>query len=221
MATAMPSSSVGLLVSSVLLLWMVETREALNHPDKSGSLVDGSLSQVGRIVSQVVRYHHLAGCHLVLASTTTTDHTTIFPSILRHLSAGGQASKVVDVGLLFSQEEPTQDHLQHGLWHDARTTCRALILYVGAAFDEYTIKFLEASGLWLEPDTTTVVIGGRTAVTTIVHHAGLRNTIHLILLALDDVAPPIPSVQTLLRKGTVEKGNDASVQRRATASGHL
>ncbi|KAG7162411.1 putative Proteasome subunit alpha type-2-like 12 [Homarus americanus] len=80
---------------------------------------------VGVMVGQVVK-HHLTGCHLVLI--TTTQHSHVFSSIIRHMGVGVEAGVVVEAGWVLSQDQLTQDHLLQGLWGDDRTTCWGLIL---------------------------------------------------------------------------------------------
>nr|XP_045624239.1 uncharacterized protein LOC123774153 [Procambarus clarkii] len=115
--------------------------EKLEEPkEKVVMMVDQAMSQVGEMVSQVVD-HHLIDCHLVLISTTR--HSYVASNIHRRLSAGGMSSVVLVTGLSFNQDQLNQDqlnqdqlnqdqdlqnHLKQGLWGDARTTCRGLIL---------------------------------------------------------------------------------------------
>ncbi|XP_071524522.1 glutamate [NMDA] receptor subunit 1-like [Panulirus ornatus] len=168
---------------------------------EGGGLVNRPSSQVETIVGQVVE-RHLARCHLVLA--TTTDPTPMFSSVLRHLAAGGQTSVVVEVGSLFSQEQPGRDHLLQGLWGNASTNCRALILHVNSFITAFLFRFLESSALWLQPDTPVVVIGGRRVMDTILHHASLRNTIHVLYLSLDSHPHPHRPHSHYVRSEAVE-----------------
>lgn len=59
---------------------MTDIKESLGDGDGVIDVVGSSLNKVDMIMNQVVKYH-LVGCHLVLV--TTTNHNTMFPSILR------------------------------------------------------------------------------------------------------------------------------------------
>ncbi|XP_071546561.1 uncharacterized protein [Panulirus ornatus] len=172
--------------------------------DQMSDLVDSFMNQVAVVVSQVVE-QHLTGCHLVLA--TTADNTSVFSRILRRLAGGGEASTVVDVGLLFSQGQPAQHHLLQGLWGDVRFSCRALILYTGTNYNTLLFRFLESSGLWLWPETSVVVVGTRTGMESVLLHSSLRNTVHLLYLALEILPRQKLPVNTWLRKGPSQQGN--------------
>ncbi|KAG7162354.1 putative Proteasome subunit alpha type-2-like 7, partial [Homarus americanus] len=71
----------------------------------SAPSVDGHLEQVGVMVGKVVE-HHLPGCHLVLI--TTSQHSHVFSSIIRHLSVDMEAGLLVEA-------VSAQDHLLQGL----------------------------------------------------------------------------------------------------------
>ncbi|XP_071524014.1 glutamate receptor ionotropic, kainate 4-like [Panulirus ornatus] len=178
----MPSLSGSL--GTWLLVWMVGTKALRGVEDGVSDVGNVSMNQVEVIVGQVVK-HHLARCHLVLASATTTDHATMFPSILRRLSTEGQALVIVELASLFTEDQATQDHLLQGVWGDTRTNCRVFILLVDES-NNLIFRFLESSKLWLEPEAPVVVIGGPAAVRALTHHTSLRNTIHMLGLTLHD-----------------------------------
>lgn len=77
-ATAMPRTRS--LRVFWFLVWMMGTEEVCLGEDPVDGPTGGSISQVDWLVSQVVE-KHLAGCHLVLA--TTTDQTSVFSLILK------------------------------------------------------------------------------------------------------------------------------------------
>ncbi|XP_071546559.1 glutamate receptor ionotropic, kainate 4-like [Panulirus ornatus] len=172
-------------------------------------LVDNFMDQVAVVVSQVVE-QHLTSCQLVLA--TTTDNTSEFSYILRRLAGGGEASTVVDVGLLFSQGQPAQHHLLQGLWGDVRFSCRALILYIDTTNNTLLFRFLEWSELWLWPETSVVVVGTRTGMESVLLHSSLRNTVHLLYLALEILPRQKLPVNTWLRKGPLQQEGSARVE---------
>ncbi|XP_071523980.1 uncharacterized protein [Panulirus ornatus] len=191
------------------LLWIMVIRHLHGEEGRVSGVAGVSMNQVDVIVGQVVR-HHLAGCHLVLASsTTTTDHATVFSSIIKRLSTVGQAHVIVELGSLFSEDQATQDHLLQGVWGDTRTNCRVFILLVDES-NNLIFRFLESSKLWLEPEAPVVVIGGPAAVRALTHHTSLRNTIHMLGLTLHDFKHVTSPGDTWLRRGTLEKG-DASL----------
>ncbi|XP_071524005.1 probable glutamate receptor [Panulirus ornatus] len=193
---------------------MLVIKELHGDEDLVSDVGGVSLKKVDVIVSQVVRHHHLAGCHLVLASTTTTtDHTTIFHSILRRLSSEGQALVIVELASLFSEDQATQDHLLQGVWGDTRTNCRVFILLVDeSSSTNLPFRFLESSRLWLEPEAPVVVIGGPAAVRALTHHTSLRNTIHMLGLTLHDFKHVTSPGDTWLRRGTLEKAESKDVK---------
>lgn len=59
---------------------MVDTENVRSNVNQVNGAIGGSINQVDMMVSQVVE-QHLAGCHLVLA--TTTEPTLVFSLILR------------------------------------------------------------------------------------------------------------------------------------------
>ncbi|KAG7162652.1 glutamate receptor-like [Homarus americanus] len=150
-----------------------------------GVSVDQVDEQVAIMVSKVVE-HHLAGCHLVVA--TTTQHTPVFFSTLRKVASGVEAVVVVEMEALFtSQDSPAQQRLLQEVWGDARATCRALILNLNKD-SHLAFRFLEATGVWQWPETRVVVVGERTQVKVVLHHPSLRNTIHTLYLAFYNLA---------------------------------
>ncbi|KAG7162344.1 Glutamate receptor-like 28, partial [Homarus americanus] len=142
--------------------------------------VGGPVEQVGVMVGQVVE-HHLTGCHLVLI--TTTQHSHVFSSIIRHM--GAEAGVVVEAGWMLSQDQLTQDHLLQGLWGDTRTTCRALILDLTTSNStDLVFRLLESSGMWKLSETLVLVMGGSEGVEDVLLHYDLRNTVHAFYMAL-------------------------------------
>ncbi|XP_069951449.1 uncharacterized protein [Cherax quadricarinatus] len=145
---------------------------------------------VGVMVGQVVE-DYLSGCHLVLI--TTAPHSLITSNILRHLCESGEARVVVGAGWMFSQ-----DHLLPGLWGDARTTCRGLILdltYTNST--DLVLRFLEEAELWKLPETLVLVVGGKAGVMEVLLHHSLHNTIHALYLALHDLTIHHLTLETL------------------------
>ncbi|XP_071524513.1 glutamate receptor-like [Panulirus ornatus] len=205
-----PSLSLRVLWPLVSLAVVTEEVCGIRSSGGLGGLsVGGSVHQVDVMVSQVVE-NHLAGCHLVLA--TTENNGTLSSSILRRLLDIGQARVLVEVSKLFSQDQPVRDHLLQKLWGDGRLTCRALVLVVDSHNTHLLLRFVEASRLWLRPDIPTVVISGSSVATSILHHTSLRNTIHLLYLALENVTHMRPIVKTWLRRGTTGKDGGERVR---------
>lgn len=68
-------------------------------------------------------------------------------------------------------------------------------------------RFLEASKLWLWPETAVVMIGRTAPEEALLYHASLHNTLHLIYLVLDNLTHLRSPVKTWLRRGTFKKGN--------------
>ncbi|XP_069190879.1 uncharacterized protein [Procambarus clarkii] len=188
------------------------------------------VEQVGVMVGQVVE-HHLPGCHLVIITTTRHSHVT--STILRHLSVGGVAGVVVEAGSVVSHDHLAQDHLaqdhlaqdhlardhllQH-LWGDATTTCRGLILDLTSTNDtEVVLRLVEAIGLSSLPETVVVAVGGRAGVREVLLHHSLRNTLHALYLALHhhtSLTPPPHSASRLRKPHTQEvPGEGVSVYR--------
>ncbi|XP_069190878.1 uncharacterized protein [Procambarus clarkii] len=95
-----PVEQVGVMVEQVGV--MVEQVGVM--VEQVGVMVE----QVGVMVGQVVE-HHLPGCHLVIITTTRHSHVT--SAILRHLSVGGVAGVVVEVGSVVSHDHLAQDYL--------------------------------------------------------------------------------------------------------------
>ncbi|XP_069951448.1 glutamate receptor-like [Cherax quadricarinatus] len=145
---------------------------------------------VGVMVGQVVE-DYLSGCHLVLI--TTAPHSLITSNILRHLCESGEARVVVGAGWMFSQ-----DHLLPGLWGDARTTCRGLILDLTYTNNtDLVLRFLEEAELWKLPETLVLVVGGKAGVMEVLLHHSLHNTIHALYLALHDLTIHHLTLETL------------------------
>ncbi|XP_042222825.1 uncharacterized protein LOC121867138 [Homarus americanus] len=141
---------------------------------------------VGMMLSQVVD-HNIIGCHLIIL--TTAEHSHLFSSILRHMSADVVAGVVVEAGWVLSQDQLTQDHLLQGLWGDSKTTCRAIILDVTESNNtNLALRLLESSGLWKMSETRVVIIGWTAGVKDVLLHHSLRNTVHGLYLALHDLA---------------------------------
>nr|XP_053641767.1 uncharacterized protein LOC128695285 [Cherax quadricarinatus] len=149
--------------------------------------VDEALEQMGVdagvMVGQVVE-HHLAGCHLVLL--TTTPDSLITSIIIRHISKSVVAGMVVEAGWVFSQDQLVQNHLFQGLWGDTRTTCRGLIVDLTTNSSIIALRLAEAAGLWKLSETRVVAVGGRAWVKDVLLHHSLRNSLHALYLVLHD-----------------------------------
>ncbi|KAG7162435.1 putative Proteasome subunit alpha type-2-like 15, partial [Homarus americanus] len=163
---------------------------------------------VGLIVNQVVE-HHLTGCHLVLI--TTTQHSRLFSRIIRHMSVGVEAGVVVEAGSVFSENQLTQDHLLRGLWRDTRTTCHGLILDLTTTTSNNTnfiFRLTEASSLWKFSEMRVVLVGGKAGMKDVLLHHGLRNTVHVLYLAITDLTLHTPPWHTnsRLRKVLPQEG---------------
>ncbi|XP_071546566.1 uncharacterized protein [Panulirus ornatus] len=177
------------------------------------TVVEGLMDKVGRqvgvMVAEVVK-QHLAGCHLVLASSTNNEFLPVFCHIIRYLAAEVEAGLVV-MGSLLSQGEPAahdsplHDHLLQGLWGDGLSTCHALILDNTGEDTHSTVRFLEWSRLWLRPETSVMVVGGTLGMQDILHHPSLRNTLHAFYFLLHNISSyGLPTI-TMLRNGGTEK----------------
>ncbi|XP_069190886.1 uncharacterized protein [Procambarus clarkii] len=150
--------------------------------DQADGEATGDLDQVGLIVTQVL-VHNFPGCHLVLL--TLSSHSRTFPSVLRHLSAGGKAGIVVEVGSVVFQDQLARDHLLQQLWGDTRTTCRTVFLDLTASnATTAALEFINAASLWKESGTGVVALGRSAGVREVLLHHSLRNTLHALYLAL-------------------------------------
>ncbi|XP_071546558.1 glutamate receptor ionotropic, kainate 4-like [Panulirus ornatus] len=69
----------------------------------------------------------------------------------------------------------------------------------------YILRFLEWSELWLWPETSVVVVGTRTGMESVLLHSSLRNTVHLLYLALEILPRQKLPVNTWLRKEPYSK----------------
>ncbi|XP_071535577.1 glutamate receptor ionotropic, kainate 2-like [Panulirus ornatus] len=165
-----------------------------------GIAVDQVSLYVGITVVQVAE-QHLAGCHLVLI--TTTRHS---PILLNTLSAGMDGVVLVEVGEVFSLDQLDQDHLLQGLWGDTRTTCRALILDLTSTSNNnnrtnLSLSLLERSELWHQSETRVVVVGGKAGVRDVLLHPSLRNTVHALYLAVEELTLRHPSRRAVASDG--------------------
>ncbi|XP_069169715.1 uncharacterized protein [Procambarus clarkii] len=104
-----------------------------------------------------------------------------------------EAGVIVEAGPVTSQDkldhllhsQDNLDHLLQGLWTDARTTCRGLVLDLTSNNNtSHLLEFLEMSGLWKLPETVVIAIGERAGVRAVLLHHSLRNTVHALYLAL-------------------------------------
>nr|XP_045599637.1 uncharacterized protein LOC123758914 [Procambarus clarkii] len=163
-----------------------------------GEVVDSLEEQVG-VTMQEVTEQHLAGCHLVLASTT--QHLPLFTWIIRRLADGGGKGSLVVVATetLFSQGQTASDPLLQRLWSGSKLTCQALILLLDEPNTDLALSLLDAAGLWLRPQTMVVVVDGRPGMAAplhhssrpgmaaLLHHASLRNTIHTLYISINSI----------------------------------
>ncbi|XP_069190333.1 uncharacterized protein [Procambarus clarkii] len=135
-----------------------------------GEVVDSLEEQVG-VTMQEVTEQHLAGCHLVLASTT--QHLPLFTWIIRRLADGGGKGSLVVVATetLFSQGQTASDPLLQRLWSGSKLTCQALILLLDEPNTDLALSLLDAAGLWLRPQTMVVVVDGRPGMAAPLHHS--------------------------------------------------
>ncbi|XP_071532990.1 uncharacterized protein [Panulirus ornatus] len=179
----------GQLPALCSLVLVVALKDVGGIGDRWVGLPEGRVNQVDMILRQVVD-QSLAGCHLLLA--TATEDTQEFSLILRRLAGASQAVTVVEARTMFMESQPTRDHLLRGLWGDTRRPCRALIFNSGSSNVDLAVRFLQASRLWLLPDTPAVIIGSPAVRGTILHHPSLRNTIHVLYLSESQVASPAP-----------------------------
>ncbi|XP_069190332.1 glutamate receptor-like [Procambarus clarkii] len=184
--------------------------------DQVGVMLDQMgvmLNQVGMMLAQVVK-HFPQRCHIILASTDTKipifyymldippiSHNTlqvdacqiytfslaVLSSRLRQEPIGGIV--VVDTHSLLDQKTASRDRLLQGLWGEARDTCRALILLCVSPNLTSALRFLNGSKVWLWPETPVVVLGASSDLKSLVLHSSLRNTIHLIYLAVARANP--------------------------------
>ncbi|XP_042233750.1 uncharacterized protein LOC121873936 [Homarus americanus] len=180
-----------LLIAALMMsVPLVISREA-DGPLKHRSV------DVGLVVAQTMK-HHLTSCQVILI--TTSQHSHVFSSVLRHTSMYLEASLVVEAGLVFSQDQLAQDHLLQGLWGDSKTTCRALILdlTINTNNTQLILSLLEAAGMWQLPETRVVVVGlaRRAGVKAILLHHSFRNTAHVLYLAMH-----YPTLHILPRHG--------------------
>ncbi|XP_071546557.1 glutamate receptor ionotropic, kainate 4-like [Panulirus ornatus] len=76
----------------------------------------------------------------------------------------------------------------------------------------YILRFLEWSKLWLWPETSVVVVGTRTGMESVLLHSSLRNTVHLLYLALEILPRQQLPVNIWLRKGTLQQEGRARVE---------
>ncbi|XP_069995738.1 uncharacterized protein [Penaeus vannamei] len=84
-------------------------------------------------ISQLVR-DFLPSCHLVLVSTS--EFSSVFSEMqLGVLGAGVGAVVVNSNEILTSLDLASRDDLFSGLWGDAATTCRALLIEIFGDFD--------------------------------------------------------------------------------------
>ncbi|KAG7162406.1 Glutamate receptor ionotropic, NMDA 1-like 4, partial [Homarus americanus] len=189
--TMVPPCYRALLIAALMMsVPLVISREA-DGPLKHRSV------DVGLVVAQTMK-HHLTSCQVILI--TTSQHSHVFSSVLRHTSMYLEASLVVEAGLVFSQDQLAQDHLLQGLWGDSKTTCRALILdlTINTNNTQLILSLLEAAGMWQLPETRVVVVGlaRRAGVKAILLHHSFRNTAHVLYLAMH-----YPTLHILPRHG--------------------
>ncbi|KAG7176420.1 Glutamate receptor-like 41, partial [Homarus americanus] len=153
----------------------------------------------GGVVEQMLgQQEH--GCHLVVI--TTAQHSSVFSSIVRHVSDGGQASLLVEADVLFRQHQSSQnqltlnqsarnqlaqDQLLQGMWGDLKTTCRTVIVDGTINHTSHALRLLEMARLWQRPMTGVVVVGEEARGKTILLHPSLRNALHALYLALEDL----------------------------------
>ncbi|XP_042233417.1 uncharacterized protein LOC121873784 [Homarus americanus] len=172
------------LAATVMTISSVASQDMVGPVEQVG--VD-----VGVMVGQVVE-HHLTGCHLVLI--TTTQHSHVFSSIIRHMGVSMEAGVVVEAGWVLSQDQVAQDHLLQRLLGEVKTTCRALILDLTTnnRSADIALRLAEVAGLWKTPETRVVVVGGMAGVKDVLLHHSLRNTVHGLYLALHDLTLHTP-----------------------------
>ncbi|XP_071545439.1 glutamate receptor ionotropic, kainate 2-like [Panulirus ornatus] len=172
---------------------------ASGRADRTAVTVTEGAHQVAVVVGQVVE-QYLAECHLVLAATT--QYSPLLQHINRQLS-NAMGSVVVDAASLFDQEQPTQDHLLHGLWGEARHTCRALILHLNHGDDSLAFRFFETSELWLWPDTSVVIVGERPGMKAFLRHPSLHNVKDMLYFVVQLYERLTP--KTMLKTETTKK----------------
>nr|XP_053641782.1 uncharacterized protein LOC128695304 [Cherax quadricarinatus] len=184
----LPDIYITVLVSAVIKTVTMTSQE-----------VGGALEQVGVDVGVMVGQlvdDYLSGCHLVLI--TTVPHSLITTNILRRLSEGTETRVVVEAQMVFLQDQLAKDHLLHGLWGDGKTTCRGLLLDLTDANNTHLVlRFLKEAELRKLPDIRVLVVGGRTRVKDVLLHHSLRNTIHALYLALNDLTLQSLTIQSL------------------------
>ncbi|KAG7176351.1 Glutamate receptor-like 39 [Homarus americanus] len=186
--------------------------------NQSGSLMDqagncserlgDSAHQLRVMVTQVVE-QQVAGCHLVVA--TTSHHDPIVSHVLRcrcrRQVCGGVGSVVVELESLFSLNQRALEHLLQGLWGEATFSSRVLLLHIISNNNSLALRFLQAARLWQQPETRVVVVGSRTGVEGVLLHESVRNTLHIVYLSLHTRQEPT-FTQRLLKtreEGSVEE----------------
>ncbi|XP_069941780.1 probable glutamate receptor [Cherax quadricarinatus] len=151
------------------------------YVDRMGSPVghvSSSMEQVGVLVKQ-----HTSGCHLVLISTT--NHSSVFSTIVKQLMEEGEGLVVVDVCQGNFKESRWLD-LLHGIWGDARLTCRALVILLNDTVTSLTFSFLEWCGISRRPEVSVIMVGGRERAKDVLLHYTLRNTLNILCIALHE-----------------------------------
>ncbi|XP_071545442.1 uncharacterized protein [Panulirus ornatus] len=177
--------------------------------DQTPGIASEGGHQVAVVVGQMLE-RHFAGCQLVLVATT---HSLLLQQINKQ-SSNAMGSVVVEAASLFDQEQPTQDHLLHGLWGEARHTCRALILHLTHDDDSLAFRLLLTAELWLWPETPVVILGVRSGMEASLHHPVLRNTKHILYFALHLQRKSTLNTRLRIENSKKEWSDKASVYRR-------
>ncbi|KAG7173882.1 putative Proteasome subunit alpha type-2-like 18, partial [Homarus americanus] len=154
----------------------------------------GYLTEEGGVVSVAVKRimtDYLAGCHLVIVSTTQHSPLDLNPTRTVYGGEVWRGVQAVDAVSLFTQDEADQQYLLQALLGDAYTLCHALVLDL--TNNTLALRFLEASRVWRDSDTSVILAGKTRGALDVLLHPGLRNTLRALCVVPDRRRRPLPA----------------------------
>ncbi|MPC28146.1 Glutamate receptor ionotropic, delta-1 [Portunus trituberculatus] len=144
---------------------------------------------VAQAASQVVQ-RYLAGCHLVLAAPRPSR---ALPHLIRRFSVAGELAVFLQPcgdatllhGSLNEKVFPGNDGVPNfwrEVWGASKATCRAFLLDLTTCGTNTADRMLSWTGLFLQPRTRVIVIGGRQDVNKLFQFSGLRNSLYVVYI---------------------------------------
>ncbi|KAK8377903.1 hypothetical protein O3P69_014084 [Scylla paramamosain] len=201
-------------VTPLVLLCSVVTRAGaaglgmgvLLHP--SG----GWEEDVAQAAIQVVQ-RYLTGCYLVLAAPSPSR---ALPHLIRRLSKVGELVMFLqpcgDAKLLHGNTKkkvfPGTDEVPYfwrEVWGSSKATCRTFLLDLTTCGTDTADRVLSWTGLFLQPRTRVIVIGGEQDVEQLFQLSGLRNSLYVVYItrSLSTLNAGTKSTKDMLKTGGV------------------